>query len=44
MAVTPADIQGMAETYIVPSKMTIVVVGDKSKIADQIAPYQTASQ
>jgi len=34
----------MAETYLVPSKMTIVVVGDKAKIADQIAPYQSAVQ
>jgi zinc protease len=40
MAVTPADVQSMAESYLIPSKMTIVVVGDKSKIADQIAPYQ----
>jgi predicted Zn-dependent peptidase len=39
MAVTP---QGVAETYIVPSKMTIVVVGDKSKIAEQLKPYQSA--
>lgn len=42
MEVKPADVQGMAETYLVPSKMTIVVVGDKAKIADQIAPYQAA--
>lgn len=41
MEVKPTDVQGMAETYLVPSKMTIVVVGDKTKIADQIAPYQT---
>jgi zinc protease len=41
MEVKPGDVQGMAETYLVPSKMTIVVVGDKAKIHDQIAPYQT---
>lgn len=40
MEVKPSDVQGMAETYLVPSKMTIVVVGDKAKIADQIKPYQ----
>jgi zinc protease len=38
--VKPADIQRLAESELVPSKMTIVVVGDKSKIADQIEPYQ----
>jgi zinc protease len=42
-AVSPQDIQRLAETYISPSKMTIVVVGDKSKIADQIKPYETAA-
>ena len=40
MQVTPHDVQGVAETYLVPSKMTIVVAGDKSKIADQLTPYQ----
>ncbi|HLY17318.1 MAG TPA: pitrilysin family protein, partial [Bryobacteraceae bacterium] len=39
MEVKPGDIQSVAETYLVPSKMTIVVVGDKSKIADQLKPY-----
>jgi len=34
MAVTPQQIQGAAESYLVPSKMTVVVVGDKAKIAD----------
>jgi len=41
MEVKPSDVQGMAETYLVPSKMTIVVVGDKAKIAGQIAPYES---
>jgi len=44
MEVQPADIRGMAETYLDPSKMTIVAVGDKAKIADQIAPYESAAQ
>jgi predicted Zn-dependent peptidase len=34
----------VAEAYLVPSRMTIVVVGDKDKIADQIAPYQAATE
>ena len=41
MAVTPQEIQRVAESYIVPSKMTIVVVGDKAKIEDQLKPYET---
>jgi zinc protease len=41
MAVTPQDIQRVGESYIVPSKFTIVVVGDKAKIADQLKPYET---
>ena len=40
MEVKPTDVQGMAETYLVPAKMTIVVVGDKAKIGSQIAPYE----
>ncbi|HXM44266.1 MAG TPA: pitrilysin family protein [Bryobacteraceae bacterium] len=44
MDVKPGDVQGVAETYLAPSKMTIVVVGDKAKIADQIAEYQEATE
>jgi predicted Zn-dependent peptidase len=40
-AVTPQQIQGAAESYLVPSKMTVVVVGDKAKIDDQLKPYET---
>jgi predicted Zn-dependent peptidase len=43
MEVTPKDVQGMAEMYLVPSKMTIVVVGDKAQIGEQIAPYEAAT-
>ncbi|HZU26139.1 MAG TPA: pitrilysin family protein [Bryobacteraceae bacterium] len=39
--VKPEDIQRLAETELVPSKMTIVVVGDTAKIGDQLKPYQT---
>lgn len=38
-AVTPEQVQEMAKKYVVKEKLTIVVVGDKQKIADQTAPY-----
>jgi predicted Zn-dependent peptidase len=41
-AVTPSDIQRVTETYIAPSKMTVVVVGDQSKVADQLKAFATA--
>ena len=41
-AVTPGDVQKMTADYIKPGEMTIVVVGDKATIADQLAPFQTA--
>jgi len=41
-AVTPADVQKMTQSYIKPEEMTIVVVGDKAKIADQLTPFQPA--
>ena len=44
LAVKPQDIQTATEKYLVPDKMAIVVVGDKSKIADQIKPYETRNQ
>jgi zinc protease len=39
-AVTPADVQTMTGKYIKPDEMTMVVVGDKSKITEQLAPFQ----
>ena len=39
MAMTPADVQRMAQKYLLSDKMTIVVVGDKSKIAEQLATF-----
>jgi predicted Zn-dependent peptidase len=39
--VTPSDVRGMAEKYLDPSKMAIVVAGDKKAIADQLTPYGT---
>ncbi len=40
-ALTPADIQRLTKTYIDPAKLAIVVVGDKSKVAEQLKPYGT---
>ncbi|HLL74920.1 MAG TPA: pitrilysin family protein [Pyrinomonadaceae bacterium] len=37
--VTPADVQRAAKTYLRPDRMTIVVVGDREKIDEQIKPY-----
>jgi zinc protease len=39
-AVTPKDIQAMAQKYLTEDKMTIVVVGDKSVITEQLKPYE----
>lgn len=38
-AVTAADISEMARKYLVTEKMTLVVVGDKAKITEQLKPY-----
>jgi zinc protease len=38
-AVTPAEVQAMTAKYIKPEEMTIVVVGDKAKVTEQLAPY-----
>jgi zinc protease len=42
MAVKPEDVRAVAEKYILPDELAIVVVGDKSKIEDQIKPYEVA--
>ena len=39
-AVSAADIQAIAKKYLTEDKMTIVVVGDLSKIGPQIKPYE----
>jgi len=39
-AVTPAVVQKMTQDYIKPEEMTIVVVGDKAKIAGQLTAFQ----
>lgn len=38
-ALTPADIQRMAQTYIDPARLAIVVVGDPAVVRDQIRTY-----
>lgn len=39
-AVTPKDVSDMAAKYLRPEKMTVVVVGDKAKVAEQVKPYE----
>ena len=34
----------MAQKHLTTDKMTVVVVGDKSKIADQLTPYENSGQ
>ena len=38
-AVTLDQVQAMTVKYIKPESMTIVIVGDKAKIADQLREY-----
>lgn len=38
-ALTPADVQRLVRTYIDPQKLAIVVVGDRSKVEEQLKPY-----
>lgn len=39
-AVTASDVQDMAKKYLSLDRMTFVVVGDKSKIDEQLKPYE----
>ncbi len=43
-AVTPQQVQAVAQKYIVADRLIIVVVGDKSKVAEQIAPYEKSGE
>ena len=38
-SLTVEQVNAAAKKYILPEKMTIVVVGDKSKISEQLAPF-----
>jgi len=39
-ALSPQQIQEMAQKYILADKLTIVVVGDREKVSEQVAPYE----
>ena len=43
-AVKPQDVQRIAETYLDPNKMTLVVVGDKAKIESQLEPFRKTTE
>ncbi|HWP81930.1 MAG TPA: pitrilysin family protein [Bacteroidota bacterium] len=38
-AVTPHDVQRIAQTYLRDEEMTIVIAGDRGKIEPQVSPY-----
>jgi predicted Zn-dependent peptidase len=40
MAVSPAEVQRITTTYLTPDRMTLVVVGDKATVTEQLAPFQ----
>ena len=42
MAVTPEEVRDMTKKYIVPDRMTLVVVGDKATVAAQIGAVRAA--
>ena len=39
-AVTPQQVEEMAQKYVNTQRLTMVVVGDKQKVAEQLTPYQ----
>jgi zinc protease len=41
MAVTPDDVRRVANDYLTPDKMTLVVVGDVKTVKDQLTPWST---
>lgn len=43
MNVTPQDVQRMAQQYLDPARMLIVVTGDLNVIREQIQPYATVT-
>lgn len=38
-AVTPADVQAMARTWLDAARMTVVVVGDRQQVEEQVKPF-----
>jgi predicted Zn-dependent peptidase len=43
-AVTPAEVTRIAKAYIRPEQTTLVVVGDRKVIDEQLRPFAAASQ
>ena len=41
MAVTPADVRRIANEYLTPEKMTLVIVGDVKTVKEQVAPWSS---
>jgi zinc protease len=41
MAVTPDEVRRVASDYLVPDKMTLVVVGDEKTVKEQVASWET---
>jgi predicted Zn-dependent peptidase len=39
LAVTPEEVRRIAEKYLPSTKMSVVVVGDKAKISEQLQPF-----
>jgi len=39
MAITPEDVRRIANQYLTPDKMTLVVVGDTKTVQEQLAPW-----
>lgn len=39
MAVTPEDLRRVANEYLTPDRMTLVVVGDVKTVKEQLAPW-----
>ena len=42
-AVTPEEVSGIARTYLREDDMTLVVVGDRSQVSEQVAPWMGRS-
>ena len=38
-AVTPEDVRRIANEYLTPDKMTLVVLGDVKTVKDQVSPW-----
>jgi zinc protease len=38
-AVTPEDVKRLTAEYLKPDSMTVVVVGDKAQISDQLTAF-----